>query len=660
MIRRKIRKTLQVLLGCSLFVLLALAPSQVSEGDFINFKLPQIRKEKITKLIIDKSLKETAEKYAITEQNEIEKINKVAVTFKTEEDADSFAKEVQNQDREMAVEQDVEVRAFSFNDPRYSSQTNLSQMKMQSGWSYLAAANTVKIAIIDTGIKGTHEELSGRVVAGYNVLTSSPISAGADSDDNNHGTAMASIAVARANNGKGIVGTVYNGAGVIPIKALNSAGKGVASNVAAGLIWAVDHGADVANLSLGSSVYSQTLHDAIQYAISHRTVVVAASGNDGGSLAYPASDSLTLSVGSVNSSNRRSSFSNYGSELDLVAPGEGIWAATDASTSSYGQASGTSVSAAEVSGIVALGVRWHQGVSVSSSHNYLTSSATKVSFMGSYNRTNSYGYGLVNYNEMLKKGSFSYQFANQNHYPTLSQGESYNFVVRVKNNGSSTWRQDVIHLGTSRNRDRTSRFVREGDGPSGWISPNRIKMQERVVHPGQNATFSFWMRNDNLSPGNYKEYFQLVADGTGWLQDYGIYWDVRVPTPTPAFSYSHVSQNGYPGLIKGWSYRFVLIVRNTGSATWNRNVVHLGTSHNKDRISPFTREARGSSPSGWTSPNRIKMQESSVAPGHNATFIFHMRNDGLSPGTYREYFQVVADGVGWMQDYGIYWDVSAI
>ena len=660
MIKRKIRKSLQVLLGLFLFVLLALAPSQVSEGDFINFKLPQIKKEKITKLIIDKSLEDIAKKYSVTDSTQIEKIDKVAVTFKSEEEASSFAEEVQKEGREMAVEQDVEVRAFSFNDTHYSSQTNLAQMKMQSGWSYLAGANTIKIAIIDTGVKGTHEELTGKVLAGYNVLTSSATLAGADSDDHNHGTAMASVAAARANNNAGIVGTAYSGASIIPVKALNAAGTGVASNVAAGLIWAVDHGADVANLSLGASVYSQTLHDAVQYAINHRVVVVAASGNDGGSLAYPASDSLTLSVGSVNASNKRSSFSNYGSELDLVAPGESIWVATDASNSSYGQATGTSVSAAEVSGIVALGVRWHQGVSTTSLQNYLTSSATKVSSMGSYNRTNSFGYGLVNYDEMLKRGSFSYQFANQNSYPTLPQGESYNFVVRVKNNGSSTWRQDVVHLGTAHDQDRTPRFAREGDGASGWTSPNRVKMQERIVYPGQNATFSFWMRNDNVGPGTYNEYFQLVADGVGWMQDYGIYWGVTVPTATAAYDYSHVKQNGYPGLTNGWSYRFVLIVKNTGSATWNRNVVHLGTSHDKDRVSPFTRESRTGTPSGWTSPNRIKMQESSVAPGQYANFVFYMRNDGLSSGTYREHFQLVADGVGWMEDYGIYWDVSAI
>ena len=129
---------------------------------------------------------------------------------------------------------------------------------------------------------------------------------------------------------------------------------------------------------------------------------------------------------------------------------------------------------------------------------------------------------------------------------------------------------------------------------------------------------------------------------------------------TAAFAYRFVKQNGYPGLTNGWSYRFVLIVKNTGSATWNRNVVHLGTSHDKDRVSPFTRESRTGTPSGWTSPNRIKMQESSVAPGQYANFVFHMRNDGLPSGTYREHFQLVADGVGWMQDYGIYWDVSAI
>jgi hypothetical protein len=139
------------------------------------------------------------------------------------------------------------------------------------------------------------------------------------------------------------------------------------------------------------------------------------------------------------------------------------------------------------------------------------------------------------------------------------------------------------------------------------------------------------------------------------MEDYGIYWDVKVPTPTPAYAHSYVTQNAHPTLANGSSYNFTLTVRNTGAQTWSRNTVRLGTARDRDRTPRFLREGDG--PSGWIAPNRIQMQESSVAPGETATFSFWMKNNGQPSGTYREYFQLVADGVGWMEDYGIYWDV---
>ena len=124
---------------------------------------------------------------------------------------------------------------------------------------------------------------------------------------------------------------------------------------------------------------------------------------------------------------------------------------------------------------------------------------------------------------------FAHQITFASGYPTLAQGQSNNFVLKVKNTGTQTWTPNVVHLATSHGKDRTSIFTRAGDGPSGWIAPNRIIMQESSVAPGETATFSFWMQNNNVSPGSYKEYFQLVADGVTWMEDYGIYWEVRVP-----------------------------------------------------------------------------------------------------------------------------------
>ena len=264
---------------------------------------------------------------------------------------------------------------------------------------------------------------------------------------------------------------------------------------------------------------------------------------------------------------------------------------------------------------------------------------------------------LVSASDLRSSSNYSHQWVSQSIYPTLAVGQSNNFQVTVRNTGTQTWQRGSVNLGTSHDRDRISRFTREGNGPSGWLSPNRIMFQESSVAPGETATFSFWMRNDSLSPGTYREYFQLVADGITWMEDYGIYWEIASPTEAQQYRHSWVSQNVYPSLYSGKSYNFQLTVRNTGIATWQRGSVNLGTDKSLDRISVFTREGDG--PSGWLSPNRIMFQEPSVAPNGTATFSFWMRNDGLSAGSYREYFRLVADGITWMEDYGIYWDITS-
>ena len=264
-------------------------------------------------------------------------------------------------------------------------------------------------------------------------------------------------------------------------------------------------------------------------------------------------------------------------------------------------------------------------------------------------------YNFVYFKELwFSVAEFAHSVYAQNAYPTLNRGSAYAFQVIVTNTGSATWTRGQVNLGTTRARDRVPQFTREGNGSSGWISPNRVRFDQTQVAPGENATFTFWMRNDGVSPGTYREYFQLVADGIGWMEDYGIYWDVSVPTD---YAHQHLSQGAYPTLSRGESANLWVRVRNAGSQTWTQGQVNLGTARERDRITPFTREGNG--PSGWISPNRIKFQEASVAPGQTATFSFWIRNDGVGAGTYREYYQLVADGVAWMEDYGIYWDVYA-
>jgi len=631
------------------------------QPNFANFKIEDVKEEKLVDFVVeDKNVLEKLPEFkeSVVKEKEVSDLDKVALTFNSPDKAEEFANKVLDEYGKEKIEKDVVVNAFaSYGDPYYSIQTNLAKMEMSAGWDYSSGSTSTKIAIVDTGVRGTHEDLSGKTLAGYNVITSSAILVGANSDDNGHGTAMASAAAASANNSKGLVGTAYN-AQVIPIKVLNSSGSGLASDVASGINWAINNGAKVINLSLGSSEYSQTMHDAIARATSGGAIVVAAAGNDATTLAYPGRDSLVLSVGSVNSSNARSSFSGYGSELDVMAPGESIIVAYYTGNSSYATVTGTSVSTAEVSGIAALGASWHSGANTSEIISYFRSSAQKIGGLGATSCSIYYGCGLANYNRFQSKaGDFKHQFVTETNSPaSIYSGQSSRFTLTVRNTGKSTWRRGTINLGTARDHDRISIFTREGGSPTGWLSAQRISLQEATVAPGHTGTFAFWMKNVNVPIGIYKEYFQVVADGIGWMEDYGIYWEVRVGSEMGKYRHSFVTQNSYPTLGNNGSYNFRVTVKNTGSTTWQQGRVNLATSRGQDRISRFTREGNG--PSGWITPNRIRFQEASVAPGANATFSFWMKNGNVSPGIYREYFQVVADGVGWMEDYGIYWDVN--
>lgn len=117
-------------------------------------------------------------------------------------------------------------------------------------------------------------------------------------------------------------------------------------------------------------------------------------------------------------------------------------------------------------------------------------------------------------------------------YPKIKRGQSKKFTLKVKNTGQKTWYRGRVNLGTDRPRDRITGFIREDrthHKASGWLYYNRIKMKESSVAPGKTATFEFYMTAPSgMSPGVYKEYFRVVADGVKWLEDYGIYWEIRV------------------------------------------------------------------------------------------------------------------------------------
>jgi type VII secretion-associated serine protease mycosin len=226
-------------------------------------------------------------------------------------------------------------------------------MSIESAWTCARGAGTT-VAVVDSGVRGTHPDLDGRVSAGASVLDLSPVVVGdGDVDPAGHVTHVAGIVAAGAGNGIGTEGVAPE-ASILPVRVLDATGTGYDTDVATGIVWATDHGADVINLSLVQPDPSTALETAVTYAVSHDVVVVAAAGNDGptGPASYPAADDDTITVASYQQDGAISPFSTAGAYVDVAAPGTSILSTLN--DGGWGYKSGTSMATPQVAGTVAL------------------------------------------------------------------------------------------------------------------------------------------------------------------------------------------------------------------------------------------------------------------------------------------------------------------
>jgi len=233
-------------------------------------------------------------------------------------------------------------------DPGFWNQYGLINIRAPQGWDLSTGAAWVTIAVLDSGVDLSHPDLAYKTLPGYDFVNNDDI----PQDDNGHGTHVAGIAAAASNNGAGITGVSW-GANIMPLKVLNSSGGGTYANVAAGIVWATDHGAQVINMSLGGSYPSSVLEDAVNYAYTRGMVQVAAAGNSGsGTVLYPARYAPVIAVAATDNFNSHAGFSNYGPEVDLAAPGVSIYSLYPGG--GYGYRSGTSMAAPFVSGLASI------------------------------------------------------------------------------------------------------------------------------------------------------------------------------------------------------------------------------------------------------------------------------------------------------------------
>lgn len=274
------------------------------------------------------------------------------------------------------------------NDPEFASQWDLKLIDAPGAWSLLHAKDTATVAVIDTGVDYNHEDLIGRVIKGPNIVGNSqdPM------DDHGHGTHVAGIISAIDNNGIGIAGVSW-GAKVMAIKACDKDGDCTTTDIAKGIKYAVDHGVKIINISIaGAGSCNGTYTDILNYTKQKGVLVVAAAGNgnngDGVGVdvktQIPASCDGVLGVGSVDPQDKRSPFSNFGSKVEISAPG-GIGPCSLATcvlsgglNNGYILRAGTSMAAPHVSAVAAMLLSFNPSYTADNLKSCLTRSGDSV------------------------------------------------------------------------------------------------------------------------------------------------------------------------------------------------------------------------------------------------------------------------------------------
>lgn len=590
--------------------------------------------------------------------------------------------------------------ALTPNDSLYAgSQSNLTKIAMPAAWEKTTGSSGTVVASLDTGINWNHADLSGKVkfntsdtagngidddgngtvddTNGMDFVNANYVSgkyvndANGPLDDEGHGTLTASVFAANTNNGQGIAAVGWQ-TRTLAVKVLDDTGYGSFVDVANGIRYATDNGAKVINLSLGAQGVSSDFNtdSAINYAISHGVTLVAASGNDAAAtVSYPAINANVIAVGASDANDAVASYSNQGSQLALLAPGNNIPSANRSGT--YSSATGTSLASPHVAGAAALMLAAKPDLTPAQVKQTLQNTADKTSGMGGQNRTNAYGYGRLNVSQALGTvPAYAASYVRQSAAPTVSTGQQTTVSVDYTNTGTQTWQStgaNAVKLGTSNPRDRGSGlYATSWESPSrvgsfvGTVDNNQAVTSATTVAPGQTARFQFTITGPPSGSASINEVFEPVVEGITWLGSPTTY-TVNIPGRT--FAYQPVGQVNPPNLAQGQETVVSVDLKNTGNAYWRRDGLyptHLGTGRPTDRGSGFAKD--------WLSPNRVpnfigRVDGSSVtntdviAPNETARFQFTIKAINQY-GFFPEYFQPVVERVGYLPDTGIYLPIN--
>lgn len=337
------------------------------------------------------------------------------------------------------------------NDTYYNSTWYLQNINAPAAWDITNSSSNVTIAVIDSGYALNHADLSARWKINQGEIGDGKESNSVDDDDNgyvddyrgwdfvandnspqagtlnplgqgvSHGTETAGLSGATSNNSLGVA-TVSRNPNLMPLQVIDDNGNGFSDDVADAIYYAVDNGADVINMSLGTNGDDPTVREAVDYAFSNDVVVVAAAGNCGnntqnacsgqvaGYVTFPANYNRVIAVGATDSSNNRASFSSYGERLDIMAPGSGTliaptWSAGNGTSLYISSLQGTSYASPIVASSAALIRSIRPNTSIDDVRALLMGGSRKLTPMGSSFYTQTYGHGLLDIGKAIQIGN---------------------------------------------------------------------------------------------------------------------------------------------------------------------------------------------------------------------------------------------------------------
>ena len=267
--------------------------------------------------------------------------------------------------------------SYTPNDPGLAQQWAWNRIKAFDAWNTTQGSSGVVVAVVDTGIQRSHPDLNAKIVAGYDYVQGDT----AADDGNGHGTHVGGTAAAETNNSTGGAGTCPN-CKLMPVRVLDNNGSGTLVNVANGINFAANNGAEVINLSLGGGG-SSTLQSAVDNAWNKGVFLACAAGNSNTSStssSYPGAYANCFAVASTTSSDTRSSFSNYGSWVEAAAPGNSIYSTWI--NSGYRTIDGTSMATPHVAGLA--GLLSSQGLTNAQIRQRICDTADDISGTGTY------------------------------------------------------------------------------------------------------------------------------------------------------------------------------------------------------------------------------------------------------------------------------------